>query len=291
MRAEKQAVIQKQRKRRTTMRRGSTLGAIAVGIILIVVLIQNTGGHHSAATTTTTTTKAATTTTTTGVPPSTFAPPTTLPLSTAAVAPTCAPAKNTKRVVWFTKAPPDCIGKTSVWDATFDTSLGKFVIKMDAASSYAAVNNFVFLTQWNFYNGIFFQRVVPGFVVQGGDPTGTGSGGPHAFPGYMFTGNFPPDSCKTKATAACYQPGDFVMANSNADSTTTQNASTDSSQFFLVLPGGQKQLNTEPTYTLFGKVTSGMKIVEKIGLLGNAQTGTPTVKVYVLKVTVAQVTA
>jgi cyclophilin family peptidyl-prolyl cis-trans isomerase len=161
---------------------------------------------------------------------------------------------------------------------------------MDASKSYAAVNNFVFLTQWNYYNGTFFHRVIPGFVIQGGDPTGTGSGGPHAYPGYSFTGNYPPDSCKTKATAACYQPGDFVMANSNSSASTTQNASTDGSQFFVVLSGGQTQLNSEPTYTLFGKVTSGIAVVNKIGLDGTSA-GTPTVKVYVLKVTLKQIKA
>jgi cyclophilin family peptidyl-prolyl cis-trans isomerase len=183
-----------------------------------------------------------------------------------------------------------------VWDATFDTSLGNYVIEMDAASSYAAVNNFVFLAEWNYYNGTFFHRVIPGFVIQGGDPAGTGTGIPagskqtQGFPGYSFTGNFPPDSCKTKVTSACYQPGDFVMANSNPKGQTSQNASTDGSQFFVVLPGGQTQLNSEPTYTLFGKVTSGMSVVEAIGKDGTSG-GTPTVKVYLLKVTLKQVKA
>ena len=272
LRAQKQAVIQKQRKRRTNLRRAGTITVIGLAIVGIVVAIQAStkpSKKHAAATTTTTTT--------------------TLPLSTVAVAPTCAPAGNKARVTWFTKSPPDCISKTSVWDATMTTTLGSFVIEMDAAKSYAAVNNFVFLAQWNYYNGTFFHRVIPGFVVQGGDPTGTGSGGPHAFPGYSFTGNYPPDSCKTKVTAACYQPGDFVMANTNSNSK-VQNASTDGSQFFVVLPGGQTTLDTEPTYTLFGTVSSGMAVVDKIGADGSAG-GTPKVKVYLVKVTVKQVKA
>jgi cyclophilin family peptidyl-prolyl cis-trans isomerase len=289
MRAEKQAIIQKQRKRRSTMRRGGTLGAILAGVVLVIVLILVSGGHHTAAVKSTTTSSSSTTTT------STVAPPSTLPLTTTAVAPTCAPKGETKRVVLFTKAPPDCIGTTSVWDATFDTSLGNVVVQMKAADSYAAVNNFVFLTQWNYYNGTFFHRVVPGFVVQGGDPAGTGTGIPAGskqtvgFPGYTFTGSFPPESCTKTVTAACYQPGDFVMANSNSNAS-VQNASTDASQFFFVLPGGQTQLNTEPTYTIFGKVISGMTVVEKIGADG-ASTGTPKVKVYLLKVTLKQVKA
>jgi cyclophilin family peptidyl-prolyl cis-trans isomerase len=286
MRAEKQAVIQKQRKRRTNLRRGGTLAAIAAGIILIVVLIQVSGGSKKAATTTTTTTSTSSTTTTTAP---TFAPPTTEPLTTTAVVPTCPKPGNTKRVVWFTKAPPDCISRTSVWDATFETSVGDIKVQMDAAKSYAAVNNFVFLSGWNYYYGTFFHRIIPGFVVQGGDPTGTGNGGPHRYPGYSFTGNYPPKSCKTDATAACYQPGDFVMANSNPNPQ-VQNASTDGSQFFFVLPGGEKTLNGEPTYTLFGKVVSGLAVVEKIGSYGTGG-GTPTTKIYIDKVTLDQVKA
>jgi cyclophilin family peptidyl-prolyl cis-trans isomerase len=294
MRAQKQAVIQQQRKRRTTMRRIGTFALIAVVIVGIVFAIQLSGHpKKKVAGGTTTTTKAATTTSSSTVPTSTFPVPSTLPLTTTAVPPTCAPAGTTKRVVLFSKAPPDCIGKTSVWDATFDTSLGNYTVEMDAASSYAAVNNFVFLAQWNYFNGTFFHRVIPGFVVQGGDPAGTGTGVPTGskqtvpFPGYSFTGNFPPESCTKTVTSVCYQPGDLVMANSNS-ATGTQNASTDGSQFFVVLPGGQTTLNGEPTYTIFGKVISGLSIVEKIGADGSAG-GTPKVKVYVLKLTVKEV--
>jgi cyclophilin family peptidyl-prolyl cis-trans isomerase len=279
MRAEKQAIIEQQRRRRSRFRRTVTLGVVAAFIVLIIVLIQVSGSHSSAAKKPTTTTSATTTTT--------FPPPSTVPLTSSPVTPTCPTASETKRIVWFTKAPPDCIPTSSVWTATFSTSVGDFTVKMPADKSYAAVNNFVFLAEWNYYNGTFFHRVIPGFVVQGGDPTGTGSGGPHGYPGYKFTGNYPPESCTKKVTSACYQPGDFVMANSNSDPS-VQNASTDGSQFFLVLPGGQKTLNTEPTYTLFGKVISGMSVVDKIGSYGTSG-GTPKLKIYVTKVTVKEV--
>jgi len=270
LRAEKQAVIQKQRKRRATMRRGATLGAIAAAIVLIVVLIQIGGGHSKKAAT-----KPTSSTTTT------FPPPSTQALSTAAVAPVCPSATETKRIVWFTKAPPACIGRRSVWDATFDTSLGDFTVQMPAAKSYAGVNNFVFLARWNYYNGTFFHRIIPNFVVQGGDPTGTGSGGPHAFPGYSFTGNLPPKSCTAKSD--CYATGDFVYANSNGPST-------NGSQFFVVLPGGAPELSRD--YTLFGQVISGQSVVDKIGTYGTpGEAGTPKLKVYVLKVTLKQVKA
>ena len=153
------------------------------------------------------------------------------------------------------------------------------IVRMPAAASFAAVNNFVFLARWQYFNGTFFHRVIPGFVVQGGDPTGTGSGGPHGFPGYEYTGNTPPASCTKKPDqAACYQPGDLALANSAGPTT-------DSSQFFFVLPGGQTTLNGEPNYTIFGKVVSGLSVMEKIGSYGSSS-GTPTVKVYLLSVTV-----
>lgn len=284
-REQKQAVIQKSRKRRRNTRRGIGLAIVAAAIVGIVFLV-NSGSKSATPTTTTTTTRATTTT-------STFPTPTTQPLTTTALAPTCPPATgSTKRVVLFTAAPPPCIPATSVWDATFKTSLGNIVVQMPAASSFLAVNNFVFLARYQFYNGTFFHRVIPGFAVQGGDPTGTGTGGAveggtsglqkYGYPGYAFTGNTPPASCSAKPTqAACYQPYDLVLANKGT-------AASDGSQFFFVLPGGQTQL--QPLYTIFGKVISGSSVVDKIGALGGpAPDGTPKVKVYLLSVTVTQV--
>ncbi len=280
LREQKQAVIAKSRKRRTALRRGTLIVIVGAVIVLIVFLV--TGRSKPAATSSTSTTTSSVTSTTSGGP-------TTQPLTTAAVAPTCPPTTgSTTRVVWFTKAPPDCIGKDSVWQATFNTTLGPIVATMDAAKSYAAVNNFVFLALWQYYNGTVFHRVIPGFVVQGGDPTGTGTGGPHRYPGYFFTGNFPPASCKTTPTGpGCYVPGDLVLANGNTNPS-VQNASSDGSQFFFVLPGGQKTLNSEPTYTNFGAVTSGMSVVERIGADGSSS-GTPTVKVYINTLTVKEI--
>ena len=123
------------------------------------------------------------------------------------------------------------------------------------------MNNFVFLARYHFFNGVVFQRVIPGFVVQGGDPTGTGAGGP----GYSWTGNEPPSTCT--ATKNCYVPYDVAYADGGAP---TSNAS----QFFIVLPGGQTQLS--PLYTLFGKVVSGFAVVNKIAADGTSS-GTPTV--------------
>jgi cyclophilin family peptidyl-prolyl cis-trans isomerase len=283
-REQKQAIIDKGRKRRRSYRRGAVVVVAAAAIVGIVLLV-NGSTPKSAGKKTTQTTLGSATSTTTSSTTTTFATPTTQALSSAAVEPTCPSASgSTKRVTWFKTMPPDCISKTSVWLATFDTSLGNIVVKMNAVSSYAAVNNFVFLARYKYYDGIFFQRIVSGFVVQGGDPTGTGSGGVHSLPGYHFTGNEPPSSCKSDPSqSACYQVGDLALANAAT-------ASSDASQFFFVLPGGQTVLNQEPVYTIFGKVTSGLSVVEKIGAYGS-EAGTPKLKIYILSLTVKQIAA
>jgi cyclophilin family peptidyl-prolyl cis-trans isomerase len=159
--------------------------------------------------------------------------------------------------------------------------VGTFVIQMNAASSYAAVNNFVFLARYHFFNGIVFHRVIQGFVVQGGDPTGTGSGGP----GYEFTGNTPPASCKAKHD--CYPAYSVAMANAGGSPTT------DGSQFFIVLPGGSAALDANPVYTEFGQVIKGQAVVERIGADGApasaGETGTPRVLHRMLSVTITKV--
>jgi len=285
-REEKQAVIEKDRKRRRNLRRGIGAALVAAVIVLIVFLVSGSNNKSATTTTTTTATTAPTSTTTSStVPPTTFATPTTQALTSTPVVPTCPPTSGSStRVVWFTKAPPPCIPATSTFDATFSTSVGNIVVKMPAAASFAAVNNFVFLARYKYFNGTWFHRVIPGFVVQGGDPTGLGTGGPHQFPGYSFTGNTPPASCKTNPKqATCYQPFDLALANSTGPST-------DGSQFFFVLPGGQTVLNGEPNYTIFGKVVFGMNVVEKIATYGS-NTGIPKVKVYLLGVSVKQISS
>jgi cyclophilin family peptidyl-prolyl cis-trans isomerase len=287
-REQKQAVVEKDRKRRRNTRRG--IGAVLVAAVIVLIVFLVSGSTNKGSTTTTTTATSTTvpsssTTSSTTVPPTTFATPTTQALTSTPVVPTCPPASGSStRVVWFTKAPPPCIPATSTWDATFSTSVGNIVVKMPAGASFAAVNNFVFLALYQYFNGTYFHRVIPGVVVQGGDPTGLGTGGPHGYPGYSFTGNTPPASCKTNPNqSACYQPFDLALANSTGPSS-------DASQFFFVLPGGQTVLNGEPNYTIFGKVVSGESVVEKIATYGSG-TGIPKVKVYLLGVSVKQISS
>jgi cyclophilin family peptidyl-prolyl cis-trans isomerase len=150
---------------------------------------------------------------------------------------------NTKH---WSSPPPMTIDPTRTYTATVKTTAGTFTIGLDAKAAPHTVNNFVFLADQHFYNCVIFHRVIPGFMDQTGDPTGTGSGGP----GYEFANENVPSA---------YQAGDVAMANSGPN--------TNGSQFFIVVPGGASQL--KPTYSLFGTVTSGMPVVEKINREGN----------------------
>lgn len=263
------------------MRRG-LIGLVVVGAVLALVFGLSGSSSPARSATGSTTTTAPSSSSSTSTSSTLPGTPTTAPVSHTAVAPVCPPATPAgaaKRVIAFTKAPPTCISATGVYDATVKTDVGTFVVRLPAASSPAAVNNFVFLARYHFFDGTIFHRVIKGFVVQGGDPTGTGSGGP----GYSFKGNTPPASCKVKKD--CYPVGGIAMANSSGPST-------NGSQFFLILPGGQSVLDTEPNYTLFGQVVQGMSVVERIGADGapaTSQTGTPAVVHHIVSVTISQV--
>jgi cyclophilin family peptidyl-prolyl cis-trans isomerase len=153
----------------------------------------------------------------------------------------------------YSSPPPMTIDPTKTYTATVKTTAGTFVITLDAKAAPKTVNNFVFLAQKGFYNCNIFHRVVPGFMDQTGDPQGTGSGGP----GYKFANENVPTS---------YASGDVAMANSGG-------TDTNGSQFFILVPGGTKTLDSDLSagnkYSLFGTVTSGMSVVEKINSEGN----------------------
>lgn len=280
MRELKVAEQERGRRRRRSLRRGATaVLVVAVVVGLVVLLSSGSSPKKPSATKASTTTTTAASATTTTLPKGT---PTTAPVSHTAVAPVCPPATPAgaaKRVIAFTKAPPVCISPTGVYDATVRTDVGTFVIRLDAKTGIAGVNDFVFLARYHFYDLTVFHRVIQGFVVQGGDPTGTGAGGP----GYSFTGNTPPTVCAK--TASCYPTGTVALANSGSPSS-------DGSQFFVVLPGGGKQL--QPLYTVIGHVISGMSVVERIaadGAPAGNSAGTPKVLHHIVKVTVTTVAA
>jgi cyclophilin family peptidyl-prolyl cis-trans isomerase len=250
--------VQQRRKRGRRLRQGASALVVAGLVVLVIVLVSQPTKPKKAASATTTTTSTTTTT-----------------LAPVAVAPKCPPATAAgaaKRETAFTHQPPICISRGVTYDATVTTDVGTFVIQLPPTAQLRAVNNFVFLARYHFFNGIIFQRVIPGFVVQGGDPTGTGSGGP----GYEWTGNEPKASCE--AAKDCYAPYDVAYANSDSSPKTNE------SQFFIVLPGGQDELS--PNYTLFGKVISGFAVVNKIAADGSSS-GTPKVTHHMVSVTIS----
>ncbi len=130
------------------------------------------------------------------------------------------------------------VGKS--YTATLHTNKGDIELELDAARSPQAVNNFLFLAKEGFYDGVIFHRVVPGFVIQGGDPTGTGSGGP----GYKFR-----DELEGSGN---YSRGTLAMANAGPN--------TNGSQFFICLA----DVGLPHAYTIFGEVTAGMETVDAI---------------------------
>jgi cyclophilin family peptidyl-prolyl cis-trans isomerase len=267
------AAMQRAQRRRSTVRRTITvivLVAVAGGIYAIVA-----SGHNAkkptAAKTGTTTTTAATTTTTSPEPAAQIA------ADKVAVAAGCPSdtATELKRPTY--SAPPMTINTADTYTATVTTDVGTFVITLDAKQSPIAVNSFVFLAQKDFFNCVIFHRVIPGFVVQGGDPTGTGTGGP----GYQFTEKGPPAASNA---ADQYPLGSVAMANSNSPSTT--DPTTNGSQFFIVT--GTQGEALPPDYVLFGQVTSGMSVVNQISTDGSPTGVPPTITHRMLTVTISE---
>jgi cyclophilin family peptidyl-prolyl cis-trans isomerase len=142
-----------------------------------------------------------------------------------------------------TTPPPTVIDPTKKYSATLHTSRGDFVIALvDPKVAPQTVNNFVYLAQNHFYDRLTFHRVVPGFVIQGGDPLGNGTGGP----AYKL----PDESNPSK-----WPRGTAGMASSPAG--------VSGSQFFVTL-GDAPFLETSGVYNHFGQISSGMEVVDKI---------------------------
>ena len=149
---------------------------------------------------------------------------------------------NAARNMQWADPPVISIDPNKEYTATIKTNLGDIEIQLFAKEDLITVNNFVFLAQQGFYNGVKFHRVEKGFVIQSGDPTGTGYGGP----GYEFA-----DEKVTRD----YVAGTLAMANSGPN--------TNGSQFFITLVDLSGRLPKD--YTIFGLVTSGFDVVQKIG--------------------------
>jgi peptidyl-prolyl cis-trans isomerase B (cyclophilin B) len=155
-------------------------------------------------------------------------------------------------------------GKTYV--ARVLTNCGEFEITLDAKQAPRTGGSFKYLVDKRFYDGLTFHRIVPGFVIQGGDPQGNGSGGP----GYSVTGAPPRD--------LAYQKGVVAMAK-----TGTEPAGTSGSQFFVVTG---EDAGLPPDYALLGKVTKGQEVVDKIGVVAVGPDEQPTDPVVIRQIRV-----
>jgi cyclophilin family peptidyl-prolyl cis-trans isomerase len=137
-------------------------------------------------------------------------------------------------------APPEmAIDATRKYSATIVTSAGQMTAELFASEAPRTVNNFVFLARDGYYDGVIFHRVISGFMVQGGDPTGTGRGGP----GYRFD---------DEPVSRGYERGILAMANAGPN--------TNGSQFFVM----HADYSLPPNYTIFGKLTSGLDVLDQI---------------------------
>lgn len=136
-------------------------------------------------------------------------------------------------------APMLTIGKTKSYEAVLQTTAGEIKIKLFADKTPITVNNFVYLAREGFYDGTVFHRVVDGFMIQGGDPNGDGTGGPgYRFEDEPFTGE--------------YDRGTVAMANAGPD--------TNGSQFFIV----HQNYPLPSDYVIFGQVSEGLEVVDQI---------------------------
>lgn len=162
------------------------------------------------------------------------------------------------------------INETGSYTVTFETNKGTFMAELYPVDAPLTVNNFVSLAREGYFDGTPFHRIVKGFVIQGGDPTGTGSGGP----GYKFN-----DEPVTRD----YLKGTLAMANAGPN--------TNGSQFFVVL--GDLRNSLPKNYTIFGQVTDGLDAVDAIAATptrrgGSGENSTPTESVTLDRVTVTE---
>jgi peptidylprolyl isomerase len=140
----------------------------------------------------------------------------------------------------WSKAPEMALDPQRKYSATLQTTEGEIVIDLLADQAPQTVNNFVFLAREGFYDGVPFHRIIRGFMVQTGDPTGTGTGGP----GYRFA---------DEPVRLRYTKGTVAMANAGPN--------TNGSQFFIV---HAEEAPLPPNYTIFGRVRQGLDVVDKI---------------------------
>jgi cyclophilin family peptidyl-prolyl cis-trans isomerase len=146
------------------------------------------------------------------------------------------------------KAPTALLNEDQTYDIVVATNCGDFTIRLDPKAAPKTAASFAALVKGKFFDGTVFHRIVPGFVIQGGDPTATGTGGP----GYS--------TVDTPAPRTLYTKGVVAMAKAGAEPPGTAG-----SQFFVVTAA---DAGLPPDYAVVGKVVDGLEVVERIGLLG-----------------------
>jgi cyclophilin family peptidyl-prolyl cis-trans isomerase len=167
------------------------------------------------------------------------------------------------------KRPPQTVQPGERLTATIETSCGRFDIRLDTSGFPKTVNSFAYLAKKGFYDDTIFHRIVPHFIVQGGDPLQNGRGGP----GYTVTEK-PPDN-------TTYTMGTVAMAK-----TAVEPAGRSGSQFFVVTAA---DAGLPPNYAILGKVSSGFDVMKRIGKLGDpasGDTGTPLATVVVRRIAI-----
>jgi cyclophilin family peptidyl-prolyl cis-trans isomerase len=182
-----------------------------------------------------------------------------------------APAAASKPKPQYSTEPPMTVDPNKTYTATVKTSCGTLVFTLDVKNAPHTVNSFVFLADHHFFDGQYFTRLDTSIaVVQGGDPTETGSGGP----GYSI-----PDELHGGET---YGPGTLAMAKTSAPNS-------GGSQFFIITGAAGHGLDANPNYTIFGKLISGLAVAQKIQALptGGTSGQTPTKAIYMESVTIA----
>jgi cyclophilin family peptidyl-prolyl cis-trans isomerase len=184
----------------------------------------------------------------------------------------CAPADGSgDQVREFTSAPKLCIDPAKTYTALISTNKGDVTVVLDAVKSPGTVNNFVNLARSKYFDGTVCHRAIPSFVVQCGDPTATGTGGP----GYAIADELP--------SAGEYKLGSLAMANSGPN--------TNGSQFFII--SGEQGMTLQSNYSLFGQVTTGLDTtVPALNNAGNddpASNGVPPKEeLRIIKVTITE---
>lgn len=163
----------------------------------------------------------------------------------------------------YPSAPTLSIDPAKKYSASIETTAGTLSVEFFPEDAPNTVNNFVFLAREGFYEDVIFHRVIAGFMIQGGDPTGTGSGGP----GYRF---------KDEQVRKKYARGTMAMANAGPN--------TNGSQFFIM----HADYGLPPSYTIFGKLTGGEDVLDAIATAPKGAQDRPKEPVKMTKVTITE---